>query len=110
VAPGPHLPPLERRVMRLVAGGTESAEVAWRLRRSPRSVQQILELCTRSDRGPARVTSPDSLRALERRILVWRDAGASYAEIAARFRRSPDLVRRVEDLARAKLKRESDAR
>jgi hypothetical protein len=45
------------------------------------------------------------LRPLERRILAWREAGAGYAEIGARFRRSPQFVRRVEDLARAKLAR-----
>ena len=98
------LRPLERVVRRLVESGVDSAEVAWRLRRSPRSVKQILELSTRARtvvRSP--VPPPQVLRPIERRILAWRAHGASYAEIAARFRRSPDFIRRVEGIARAKV-------
>ena len=105
-----HLRPIERRIRRLVAAGVDPAEVAWRFRRSRRSVYQILALGSRPDRGPSPSTNPQVLRPLERRILAWREAGASYAEIGARFRRSPQFVRRVEDLARAKLARvEKDA-
>ena len=100
-----HLRPIERRVRRLVAAGVDPAEVAWRFRRSRRSVNQILELGSRPDRGAGQVPKPHVLRPLERRILAWREAGASYAEVGARFRRSPQFVRRVEDLARAKLAR-----
>jgi hypothetical protein len=46
-----HLRPLERRVRRLVAAGVDPAEVAWRFRRSPRSVQQVLKLGSRPPRG-----------------------------------------------------------
>jgi DNA-binding CsgD family transcriptional regulator len=98
------LRPVERLVRRLVESGVDSAEVAWRLRRSPRSVKQILEMSTRARTGvsPA-VPPPQVLRPIERRILAWRAQGASYAEIAARFRRSPDFIRRVEGIARTKV-------
>jgi DNA-binding CsgD family transcriptional regulator len=105
-----HLRPIERRIRRLVAAGVDPAEVAWRFRRSRRSVSQILVLSSRPHREASSSTNPQVLRPLERRILAWREAGASYAELGARFRRSPQFVRRVEDLARAKLARaEKDA-
>jgi hypothetical protein len=44
---------------------------------------------------------------LERRLLRWRHYGATYAEIGARFRRSPAFVARVETLARYKLEEPS---
>jgi DNA-binding CsgD family transcriptional regulator len=100
-----HLRPIERRIRRLVAAGVDPAEVAWRFRRSRRSVFQILALGSRPHREASSSTNPQVLRPLERRILAWREAGATYAEIGARFRRSPQFVRRVEDLARAKLAR-----
>ena len=105
VAGDEHLRPLERRVRRLVAAGVDPAEVAWRFRRSPRSVHQILKLASRPPRGVRPPANAQVLRPLERRILAWREAGASYAEIGARFRRSPRFIHRVEDLARAKLAR-----
>ena len=100
-----HLRPIERRIRRLVTAGVDPAEVAWRFRRSRRSVSQILALGSRPHRGASSSTNPEVPRPLERRILAWREAGASYAEIGARFRHSPQFVRRVEDLARAKLAR-----
>lgn len=103
--PATNLRPLERRVRQLVEHGVSPAEVAWRFRRSPRSVQQILELSTRPLREPITPADPRALRPLERRILALRDAGISYVEIASRFRRSPQFVRRVEEMARAKLAR-----
>lgn len=90
---------------RLVASGVDPAEVAWRFRRSQRSVAQILALGSRTHRGAIPTPKPQVLRPLERRILTWRESGASYAEIGARFRHSPQFVRRVEDLAKAKLAR-----
>ena len=98
-----HLRPLERLVRRMIAQGMTPTEVAWRIRRSPRSVTQILELASRPDRASTPAPPSRGLRPLERRILAWRDRGATHAEIAARFRRSPDFVRRVEELARARL-------
>lgn len=99
-----NLRPIERVVRRLVERGVDPAEVAWRLRRSPRSVKQILELSTRVrtvGRPPA--PPPQILRPIERRILALRTQGVSYAEIGARFRRSPGFIRRVEEIARAKV-------
>jgi DNA-binding CsgD family transcriptional regulator len=103
VAEEVNLRPIER-VVRLVEDGVDPAEVAWRLRRSPRSVKQILELSNRVRTGvrPA-VPPPQTLRPIERRILAWRAQGASYAEIGARFRRSPAFIRQVEGIARAKV-------
>jgi len=97
------LRPVERVVRRLVDSGVGLAEVAWRLRRSPRSVKQILELSTRTRTVAHSPVSLEALRPLERRILAWRAEGASYAEIGARFRRSPAFIRRVEGVARAKM-------
>ena len=93
---------------RLVEAGVDPTELAWRFRRSQRSVSQILALGLRQHREATSPTDPQVLRPLERRILSWREAGASYAEIGARFRHSPQFVRRVEVLARAKLARTED--
>ncbi len=102
-----HLRPLERRVRRLVYAGVDPAEVAWRFRRSPRSVNQILEIGSLRQPGATPPALPHTLRPLERRVLAWRESGASYAEIGARFRRSPGFIRQVEELARGKLARET---
>jgi DNA-binding CsgD family transcriptional regulator len=45
------------------------------------------------------MTAHTELRALERRILRLSDAGVGEEEIARRFRRSPDMIRRVIVLA-----------
>jgi hypothetical protein len=67
-------------------------------------VKQILELSTRVRTGVTPpVLQPHVLRPIERRILAWRAQGASYAEIGARFRRSPAFIRQVEGIARAKV-------
>ena len=85
VARDAHLRPIERRMRRLVESGVDPTEVAWRFRRSQRSVSQILALGSRPHREASASTNPQVLRPLERRILTWREAGASYAEIGARF-------------------------
>lgn len=98
------LRPIERLVRRLVESGVDPAEVAWRLRRSPRSVKQILELSGRAHTlVRSSVLPPEVLRPIERRILALRAEGASYAEIGARFRRSPAFIHRIEGIARAKV-------
>jgi hypothetical protein len=91
--------PIERRVRRLVEAGLDPTEIAWRFRRSPRFIQQVID-CSERPRSHRVLPDPSVLRPLERRILAWRATGASYAEIAARFRRSPGFIRRVEVLAR----------
>lgn len=104
--------PIERRVRRLHEAGLSPGEIAWRLRRSPRFVRNVLAWSERP-RSPRVDVATERLRPLERRVLAWRSAGASHAEIAARFRRSPDFIRRVETLAlhrREQLERRSTAR
>jgi hypothetical protein len=43
---------------------------------------------------------PTAQRPLERRVLSWLESGQDPREIAARFRRSPEFIERVVDMAR----------
>jgi len=97
------LRPLERRVLRLLDAGVDVAEVARRFRRSSEHIARVAGLARLPGRN--HVASPTQLRPLERCILRWRSQGASHAEIAERFRRSPSFTARVEDLGRYKLAR-----
>ena len=100
------LRPLERRVLRLVGEGLDHTEIARRFRRSPAMIQRILDLADVPRAAAAQVQEPGPpLRPLERRVLRWREDGANYEEIGARFRRSAALIERVEELARYKLGR-----
>lgn len=96
--------PIERRMRKLADAGASDVEIAWRFRRTPRGVRQVMAL---SDvrRGDARPTAADGLRPLERRVLRWREGGADLDEVAARFRRRPWSIEQVEQLARYKLAR-----
>lgn len=104
-----HLRPIERTVRRLRQGGLTSSEVAWRLRRSPGYVRRVEELSEIERVAPsADHDRPEiQLRPIERCVLNSLEAGTGYAEIAARLRRTPDYVSRVERLANLRLERAS---
>ena len=99
----PALRPVERLVLRLVDEGVDDVEIARRFRRSPEMIRRITAMALLPRAAGARVVPDDGLRPLERRLLRWRHYGATYTEIGARFRRSPDFVARVEAFARYKL-------
>jgi hypothetical protein len=97
-----HLRPVERRIRRLIELDIPRDEIAERFRRTPEFVDRVVEWSELSGRaGPD--PSSARLRPVERRILRWRDEGASPAEIGPRFHRSPGFVEQVETLARYKL-------
>jgi hypothetical protein len=98
------LRPLERRIRRLVDDGVSEADIATRFRRSPEFVRRVLAL-TRLPGRHAATESRSPLRPLERCVLRWRDEGADPSDFAPRFRRSPEHLERVEQLARYKLAR-----
>lgn len=90
-------------MLRHVDAGMPSAEIAWRFRRSPRTIDQILKL-SKIPRRERTSSEPGRLRAVERRVLKARQAGINHAEIAARLRRSPAFVAQIEHLAGHKLR------
>jgi DNA-binding CsgD family transcriptional regulator len=95
--------PIERRVLRLVAEGTDDAEIARRFKRSPEMIGRLVVMARLPRPQPRRpAPSAGSLRPLERRVLRWRDLGADHAAIGARFKRSPEHIGRVERFARDK--------
>lgn len=98
------LRPLERRVLRMRAEGQDDAEIGRRFHRSPEHIGRVADLA-RIARHPS-ADRGDDLRPLERRVLAWREEGATAEEIAPRFRHSPEHMARVEDLARYKLRRQ----
>ena len=96
---------IERRVRHLTAQGMSEVEIARRFRRSPGMIRRVIAM---SDlpRTQRHTSEPDDvLRPLERRVLQWRDNGAHFPELGARFRSSPAHIERVENLARYKLSR-----
>src|SRR3954451_722874 len=91
------LRPLERRVRHLSAAGVDHAEIGQRFRRRPDTIDRIMAWTELPrDRSPVQ---GDVLRALERRVLRWREDGADFDEIAPKFRRSPGFIQQVERLA-----------
>lgn len=101
----PALRPLERRVVQLVDDGIGTAEIARRFRRSPEMITRIIGMAALPGRATAALARREVLRPLERRVLRWREGGADYDEIGARFGRSAAHVEQVEQLARYKLER-----
>lgn len=98
------LRPIERRMLKWAEAGVSDVEIAWRFRRTPRSVRQVMALSQVTGRG-AELPAQETLRPIERRVLRWRDEGADFAELASRFRRRPAFLQQVEELARYKLAR-----
>lgn len=109
--PGATLRPIERTVRRLRDDGLSNSEVAWRLRRSPGYVRRVEELSEldRPSRSTARASSTAQLRPVERCVLNSLEAGSGYAEIAARLRRTPSYVSRVERLANLRIELAEDS-
>ncbi len=98
----PNLRPVERRVLRLFESGLDDEEIGRRFRRSPEWASRVRALAALHS-GNAVPPRGDVLRPLERRVLRWRGNGASYDALAPRFRRSPEFLERVEQLARYRL-------
>ncbi|MDQ4068593.1 MAG: hypothetical protein M3203_03830 [Actinomycetota bacterium] len=97
------LRPVERRVLRLSDDGLDDAEIGRRFRHSPEWVARVRALSA-IPRPDGHHLRGDVLTPLERRVLRWRAAGAGYDELSPRFRRSPDFIRRVEQLALYRLR------
>ncbi|MBV8949480.1 MAG: hypothetical protein JOZ99_01285 [Actinobacteria bacterium] len=95
-----NLRPLERRVARLAAAGVTPDEIGRRFHRSGEHIERVLTLASLPHRRAPQ--QHDGLRPLERRLLRWRDTGASPEELAGRFRRGPGYVERVLALAEYK--------
>jgi DNA-binding CsgD family transcriptional regulator len=105
MAEAQRLRPIERRVLALQKAGMPDAEIARRFRRGRRSIEQIQSLASLDGRhAERRARRSGALRPVERRILAWRDRGVTADQLAGRFRRSPEYVKRVEHLARYKLR------
>ncbi len=97
--PEVNLRPLERRILSLDAAGCETIDIANRFRRSPGFIRRVIDMANMPGRNAPPSTSPVGLRPIERRVLKWIDSGADIPNIAARFRRTPQYIRRVEELA-----------
>lgn len=78
---------------RLAAEGVVPAEIGRRFNRSEEFVERVLEFSSLPGRGAS--PKPQGLRPLERRLLRWREQGATPAELADRFRRGPGYIERV---------------
>jgi DNA-binding CsgD family transcriptional regulator len=93
--------PMERRMVRMARSGVEQSEIAHRFRKSPGFVRRVIDLA-QVPRGHRDGQSGEKLRPLERRVLKWRADGASLADVASRFRRSPRSIEQIERLANYK--------
>ena len=92
--------PIERRMLRLSDEGVGHEEIARRFRKTPGFVRRVLALARVPRDTDGR--RPQPLRPVERRVLKWRDNGASASDIASRFRRQPRSIEQIERLARYK--------
>lgn len=91
-----HLRPVERRVLAMRAEGQSLEQIGTAFRRSPDHIGRIIEWSTIPRVGPPLNRKP---RALENRVLSFRGSGVSHSEIADRFNKSPEFIRRVEGMA-----------
>lgn len=98
------LRPIERRMLKMAKAGASDIEIAWRFRRTPKSVRQVITLA-QLGRSSGAALPDGGLRPIERRVLRWRDEGVGFDELASRFRRGPAFLEQVEQLARYKLAR-----
>lgn len=100
-----NLRPLERRIARLAEAGVVPDEIGRRFNRSGDFIERVLVLASLPGRGAPKQAR--GLRPIERRLLRWREEGASPMELADRFRRGPGYIERV--LAFADYKQARDA-
>lgn len=90
------LRPIERRVLSMRREGIPVEEIATRLKRTPRFVEQLVEWTQipRSERPKRSAPSP-----LERIVLKHRSKGATYEEIGEKLKKSGRFIRQVEGFA-----------
>lgn len=94
------LRPIERRVLALRAQGMDAEEIGLRFRKSADQIERII-LWTLIPRR--RLPSRVGMTPQERRVMALRASGHDYDDIALRFRRSPEHIRRVERWALLRL-------
>ena len=97
------LRPLERRVVGLLNDGVDESEIARQFKRSPDMIRRVAAWAELPVTHADQFSQNSPLRAVERRVLRWRNDGAEYSDIGARFGRGPAFVEQVERLARYKL-------
>jgi DNA-binding CsgD family transcriptional regulator len=95
-----YLRPVERRVLALHEQGESMEDIAARLKRSPDHIERMMDWAQIPRSGPPTRRSPS---ARQRRIMALRSAGESYEQIAERFRKSSDFIKRVEGLAHLRM-------
>ena len=88
-----HLRPIERRIIAMLDEGLSVEEIAGRIKRSPAHVERILEWTRIPRSGPAPRRFP---RAMRTRVMTLRSEGETHEQIAERFQRSPEFIRRIE--------------
>lgn len=88
-------------MVRMARNGVDQSEIAHRFRKSPGFVRRVMELAEIPRVGSDH-RARGGLRPLERRVLKWRAGGASLADVASRFRRSPRSIEQIERLANYK--------
>ena len=90
------LRPLERRILTMRSEGVTIAEVANRIKKSPRFVERVIEWTEipRSKPPTRRLPTP-----LESAVLRLRADGESHEAIGERFRKSGRFIRQVEGMA-----------